>query len=74
MRHYAWTNYRIQEAGKIMDALAGQYQRSYRATIGSFKKTIQGRKKWCMMVEEKTQNRESTNKKLSQEKAVANHS
>jgi hypothetical protein len=57
-----------------MDALAGQYQGSYWTTIGSFKKTVQDRKKLCMMVEEKTQNRECTNVKLSQEKAMVNHS
>ena len=35
---------------------------------------VQDRKKWRMLVEEKTRNRERTNVKLTQEKAMANHS
>ena len=38
------------------------------------KETVRDRKKWRMLVEDKTQNRERTNMKLSQEKAMANHS
>jgi hypothetical protein len=42
--------------------------------LGVLKEAVQDRKKWCMLVEEKTQNRECTNVKLTQEKAMANHS
>jgi hypothetical protein len=38
------------------------------------KETVQDRKKWCMLVELKSQNRECTNVKWTQEKAMANHS
>jgi hypothetical protein len=38
------------------------------------KETVQVRKKWCMLVEEKSQNRERTNVKWTQVKAMANHS
>jgi len=37
------------------------------------KETVQDRKKWRMLVEEKTRNRERTNMKGTQEKAMANH-
>jgi len=40
--HYAWTSCRIQEAGKTTDALAGQYQGSYRTMIVSFKRNSIG--------------------------------
>jgi hypothetical protein len=42
--------------------------------LDALKEAVQDRKKWRMLVEEKTRNRESTNVKLTQEKAVANHS
>jgi hypothetical protein len=35
---YDWASCRTQEAGKTMDALAVQYQGSYRPTIGSPKR------------------------------------
>ena len=73
MGHYAWTSCRIQEAGKTMDALAWHYQGSYRVMIGSFKRNRTG-KNGAWLVEEKTLNRERTNVKWSQEKAMANHS
>ena len=38
------------------------------------KETVQDRKKWRMLVEEKTRNRESTNVNGTQEKAMVNHS
>jgi hypothetical protein len=38
------------------------------------KEVVQDRKKWRMMVEEKTRNREHTNVKRTQEKAMAKHS
>ena len=41
--HYAWTSCRIQKTGKTTNAMAGQYQRSYRTTIGSFKRNSSGR-------------------------------
>ena len=35
--------------------------------VGCFiKEAVQDRKKWCMLVEEKTRNRERTNVKLTQ--------
>jgi hypothetical protein len=42
--------------------------------LGVLKETIQDRKKLCMLVEEKSWNRECTNVKWTQEKAMANHS
>jgi hypothetical protein len=38
------------------------------------REAVQGRKKWHTLVEEKTRNRERTNVKRIQEKAMANHS
>jgi hypothetical protein len=38
------------------------------------REAVQDRKKWRALVEEKTRNRERTNVKLIQEKAMANHS
>ena len=40
----------------------------------ALKEAVQDRKKWRMLVEEKTRNRERTNVKRTQEKAMANHS
>jgi hypothetical protein len=37
------------------------------------REAVQHRKKWCTLVEEKTQNRGCTNVKSIQEKAMANH-
>jgi hypothetical protein len=42
-------------------------------SLETSKETVTDRKKWCMMVEEKTTNRERTNAKQTQEKAMANH-
>jgi hypothetical protein len=38
------------------------------------KESVKDRKKWRRMVEEKTRNREQSNTKRTQEKAMANHS
>jgi hypothetical protein len=38
------------------------------------KESVKDRKKWHRMVEEKTRNRERTNAKRTQKKAMANHS
>jgi hypothetical protein len=42
--------------------------------LDALKEAVQNRKKWRMMVEGKTRNKERTNVKLTQEKAMANHS
>jgi len=42
--------------------------------LDALKEAVQDRKKWRMLVEEKTRNRERTNVKCTQEKAMANHS
>jgi hypothetical protein len=42
--------------------------------LEALKETVQDRKKWRMLVEVKTRNRERTNVKRMQEKAMANHS
>ena len=42
--------------------------------LDALKEAVQDRKKWRMLVEEKTRNRERTNVKWTQEKAMANHS
>jgi hypothetical protein len=42
--------------------------------LETLKETVKDRKKWRMLVEEKTRNRERTNVKQPQEKAMANHS
>jgi hypothetical protein len=42
--------------------------------LGALKETLQDRKKWGMLMEEKSQNRERTNVKRTQEKAMENHS
>ena len=42
--------------------------------LETLKDTVKDRKKWRMLVEEKTRNRERTNVKQPQEKAMANHS
>jgi hypothetical protein len=43
-------------------------------SLDVLKETVQDRKKWRMLVEEKTRNRERTNVKRTQEKVMANHS
>jgi len=43
--YYARTICKVQEAGKTMDTLAGQYQGSYRTRLEVLKQTIQDRKK-----------------------------
>jgi hypothetical protein len=62
-RHYAGTSCRIQEAWKTTNALAGRYQGSHWSAIARLKEAVQDRKKWRMLVEEKTRNRERTNVK-----------
>jgi len=42
--------------------------------LEDLREVVQDRKKWRTLVEEKTQNRERTNVKWIQEKAMANHS
>jgi hypothetical protein len=42
--------------------------------LETLKETVKKKKKWRMLVEEKTRNRERTNIKQPQEKAMANHS
>ena len=42
--------------------------------LDALKEAVQDRKKWRMLVEEKTRNRERTNVKGTQEKGMANHS
>jgi hypothetical protein len=37
--HYAWTNWRTQEAGKTTDAMAWQHEGSNRPTIGRHKRS-----------------------------------
>ena len=62
-----------QEAGKATDMLARQYQGCYQPMkLEVLKETVQDRKKWRMLVEEKTRNRECTNVNGTQ-KATANH-
>jgi hypothetical protein len=40
----------------------------------ALKETVQNKKQWLMLVKEKTRNRERTNVKWTQDKAMANHS
>jgi hypothetical protein len=43
-------------------------------SLEGLKESVKDRKKWHRMVEEKTRNRERKNAKITQEKAMANHS
>jgi hypothetical protein len=42
--------------------------------LEDLREAVQDRKKWCMLVEEKTRDRVRINVKRIQEKAMANHS
>ena len=61
--HFAWTIRRMQEAGKTTDAMAWQYKGGLWRKVGCLKEAVQDRKKWRMLVEEKTRNRDRTNVK-----------
>ena len=70
--HYAWTSRRIQ--GKPRMRWLDSIKQAIGLRLDALKKAVQDRKKWRIFVEEKTRNRERTNVKLTQEKAMANHS
>jgi hypothetical protein len=62
--HYAWTSRRIQEAGKTTNMIwFDSIEEATGLRLGVLKEAVQDRKKWCMLVEEKTWNRECTNVK-----------
>ena len=61
--HYACTSRRIQEAGKPRMLWLDNIKEATGLRLDALKEAVQDRKKWRMLVEEKTRNRERTNVK-----------